>query len=146
MAPSFSLATIDTLSTRSRPKSGKLIRLKNSLNSLNGTYTQFQDWKENQKQYLNQQNLITDTISKEIPNKTRRIKTNSERERLRIVQVLEQNIQTLEQEKSQILAELNGSNINPDRIIALTTRFNELNNQISPLFEKWTELADDGQE
>ena len=110
-----------------------------------GTYTQFQDWKESQKQLLNQLNPVSDTNSNEPPTKPRRIKTNSGRERLRMVQELEQIIQTLEQEKSQIVSELNVSNINPDRIIALTTRFNELNNQISPLFEKWTQMADDGQ-
>jgi len=108
-----------------------------------GTYTQYQDWKESQKQLLNQQNTEDNSNSPEIHKKARRIKTNSDRERQRSIQALEQNILYLEHEKSQITTELNDSNLDPDRIIALTNRFYELNNLIAPLFEQWSELAEE---
>lgn len=108
-----------------------------------GTYTQFQDWKESRKQFNNSVPAHQTYPPLEKIRNQRRKKTNTERERDRLVQELEKMINELEQEKERISDELNNSKLTRDTVISLTSRFDELNNQITPLFERWSELSEE---
>lgn len=114
-----------------------------ALRVFNGDYTRYMNQLEGEK--LNPPVGIAPTsksinsAAQAVPVKKNR--TNTDRQKEKEISELEAEIHRLESAKEDVAEQLNSSNLTTDKIINLTLRFNELADQISERFERWSTLS-----
>lgn len=114
------------------------------LDVFSGSYHQYMEYKESQKALaVAQVAFKEDNGSSSNANnpKQRKNRTNAERNKERRIIELEEKIAKLELAKEQLTDDLNKTNLSLDRVIALTSDFNKISDQISELFIEWSALS-----